>query len=329
MNAYFVRTRLQCLIAMNIQKKMPRNERYAVVFLYQNSREEDSAAVYALYERFEEGSSLAFHLVARDGFLGFLFKVFIVMNLTAVSRGACYLASIDSLPFALVLRICPWVRLETFDDGAANILPTSKYFRGRSFVSSGWRNFLIDTLFAEGWISWMRQRTKLHHTVFPFGDNIVGSSRLKILSWDWDSLLVPADIEILDGNISTIVLGTCSSDFPSSEAVKEASCELALMSDLYIAHPRENPIPEARKAVYLQSPAEAVLLYLAKSNRITVLHFNSTVAYTLNGESNIVFRNLIDPTTFEIIEDISKVKNLRSLRESMCNADAPASRSSS
>lgn len=303
MNTYFIRTRLQCLIAMEIQREQGQNNNYVAVFLYQKKRNEDSPMTYALYRQFEEGSSKVFHIVTGDGLFKSFTKALLVVGHTTLKGGTCFVASINSLPIALALRLCPLARLETFDDGAANILPTSNYFKERSNRHIGLRGTLIYAVFPRGWTFWMRQFTRRHYTIFPSWENIVDRKKLRILLFDWENLLILEDIERLGESVATVILGTCFVDFPSCEYLKNVAQELASTSDLYIVHPREPPVIEGENVKAFRSPAEALLVHLAKKRRIRVIHFNSSTAYALEGATNIEFVNLIDPMTFELAKE--------------------------
>jgi beta-galactosamide-alpha-2,3-sialyltransferase len=303
MNIFFIRNRLQCLIAMQIQKEIAMNESYIAVFMYQQTRHEDSPFVYEIYSQFENRSDEAIHLVAGESFMKTFARSLRLILRSRIQGGTCFLASIDSLPIVLALRLCRGIRLETFDDGAANILPSSHYFREVGTPRAGLKDVLSRLLFPKGWAFWARQVTQQHHTIYPLHENIVDRKKLNILNWDWKTLLCLKDLESLEKNISIIILGSPSiksffgaRDVFSTNFVKNA--------DLYLKHPRESSVVNLVHVKSFRSPAEAILIYLAKKRRIEVFHFNSSVAYALEGTVNIDFINLINPETRQLLKEI-------------------------
>lgn len=287
---------------------MTHNKSYAVVFIYQKKRDEDSVLIYDLYKQFEESSCKAIHIVTGNSFLKSFALALLVIVYSTLTRGTCFLASIDSLLIALALRLCPLARLETFDDGSANILHNSKYFTEQNHRKSGLKGAIIQFFFPRGWAFWMRKFTSAHHTVYPESENIVDRKRLKFLNWDWENLLIAGDIKSLDESISLIVLGTCFVDHPSSDRLQYVAQELARTSDLYIKHPRESSVIKGENVKAFRSPAEALLIHLSKKNKLKVIHFNSSTAYSLEGAENICFENIIDPVTKELKLETAPLK---------------------
>lgn len=300
MNTFFIRTRLQCLIATHIQKNILKNQDYKVVFLYQNSKQEDHDVVYKTYQDFEKRSVSASHIVIGDGlYLGF-FKAFFACLNTAITRGSCFVASIDSLPVALGVRIFPYLRLETFDDGAANILKSSKYFSNSLDSKSGIRGLIGKILFPNGWARWMREKSSRHHTIYPNHSNIVNRKRINTLDWNWSDLLIDTDLPTIDMGAINIVLGSTLWDPSSPHGASEVVNKIIEKADLYIRHPRESSEQRFGCEKTFQSPAESILCYFSNKNKINIFHFNSSVSYALSGHENIHFINMTDPNTFEL-----------------------------
>ena len=296
MNIFFIRNRLQCLIAMKLQERQSKNRKYMIVFLYQKKMDEDSSHVYDLYDDFAKNASKVVNLVMGDGFVKALVKAFLIICFTTLKGGKCFLASIDCLPIVLAMRLCPAVRLETFDDGSANILSSSPYFQESIGNRRGVRRAILRCLFPKGWSFWTRQITRRHHTIYSNYENIVERKRLEVLEWDWSNMLSNEDKNSLRENIEKVVLGTPL----SNKEFDEARCILAAASDLYIAHPRENLEGIFGNAIYFKSPAESILLFLSTNRAIKVIHFDSSVGYALENEKNVDFINILNRDTHSL-----------------------------
>ncbi|MEO4045284.1 glycosyltransferase family 52 [Hoeflea sp. CAU 1731] len=298
MNLFFIRTRLECLIAMRIVDKITPNDRYAVVFLYQKDREEDSTVVYELYNQFRNNAAFSHDVVGSSGVFNNLLRFIPAMLIAWITGGACYLAVVGNLPLALAARMMPWITIKSFDDGAVNILPNSHLYGKGPANGNTLKRKLTRGVFPNGVAEWMRERITQHFTIFPNTPNIVDSKRLTVLDWDWSALLNSSDLDKLNSLIpNSIIVGTPHDEFPDPQASRDLANKLLEDADLYVKHPREKNWHKSDKVIQFHSPAESVLAHFAQFNRITVYHFNSTVGYTLSNSPNIVLYNLVDPIT--------------------------------
>ncbi len=305
MNVYFVRTRLECVIAMQIQNNFLADHKYIAVFLYQNSRNEDDAAVYETYEMLRAGAAKSHDIVEGDGIFQNVLMLFAILLSVALRGGNALLAVINSVPIALCLKLMRRPTLQTFDDGGVNINPNSRYFSIEPLPGSGWKRRALRLLFPQGPAKWMRDKSTRHYTIFPGKENILTADKVVGLDLDWASLLDGADLARLSGEIATVVLGTPHDDYPDPEASRLVARRLAGAADLYIRHPREGNWLADPVACNLNSPAEAVLLYLASRQPIRVLHFNSTTGYVLNGRPGLEAINVVDPNTRQIAPEFA------------------------
>ena len=301
MNIFFIRTRLQCLIASQLVATVAKNQPYHAVFLYQNSRDEESPAVYRHYERFRRAAYGSSDIVGSDGLTKNI--VCILPNLWRSQRtgGCCYLSVVDSVPVAAALRLTPGLPLETFDDGFFNIHPGSRLYGMGPMSGFGVKRRLARILFPNGSVEWMRARSRSHHTIFPGRPNILPDQCIRSLELDWSQLLEPADRTKIVAGYNSIVLGTAHQDFPDPEASRQRAAMLLNDADLYVRHPRETNWSEHAKICDFDSPAEAVLHELAKHSKLIVHHFNSTTAVTMEGHANLRFVNQVDPETRELL----------------------------
>lgn len=309
MNVFFVRTRLQCIVAVKIQNEFLADQRYIAVFLYQKSRKEDDVAVYNTYEMLRAGAAKSHDIVGSDGILRNVLKLAAILLGVALRGGSALLAVIDSLPIALCLKLMRRPILQTFDDGSANINLNSRYFSNEPLPGSGWKRRALRLLFPQGPTRWMRDRSVRHYTIFPGKENILPADKVVAMDLDWASLLDDADLARLSGDIATVVLGTPHSECPDPEATRSLARRLAETADLYIRHPREGNWLADPVACSLKSPAEAVLLYLASKRPIRVFHFYSTTGYLINGRPGLEVINLMDPVTQQIFPEFADSSN--------------------
>ena len=304
MNVYLVRTRLHCLISMEIQRQLNRNRPYIAIFLYQKSRDEDDSAVYETYESLRSGAVKSYDIVGQDGIFSNTLVLVKVLRRIKRHHGHAFLAVVDSLPVAIALRLTRGPGLQTFDDGSININPTSRYFSAEALPGRGWRRWIARLLFPQGHAKWMRARSTHHFTVFPGRENIVPASKVEPLEIDWEKLLHRDDLGPLKGDIATVVLGTPHEDYPDPDASRAAARRLAGEADLYIRHPREGNWLVSPATCSLKSPAEAALRYLALRQPVRVFHFDSTTGYVLRDHPGLEMINVVEPDTRQIVPEI-------------------------
>lgn len=297
MNLFFIRTKLQCLIAQHICEKIVPEESYATVFLYQNHRKEDAPEVYKVYERLRSGAALSRDVISAKGLFNNVTTILPMMLQTKKTGGRCFLSVVDSVPIALASKIVHPIRLETFDDGAFNIQPGSRLYGSGPMVGRSFKKMLARLIFPYGSTEWMRQTSCNHYTIFPGKENILPRNKVVELNWDWECLINPIDLNSLPSKTKVVILGTPHDEYPDPEASRETARRLLQNADLYIRHPREGDWIKDSKARFFSSPAEAILIKLASLNPLTVYHFNSTTGHTLDGMRNIDLINLVDPYT--------------------------------
>jgi hypothetical protein len=227
-----------------------------------------------------------------------LYPIFLLTGLTS---GRTYLAGIDSYPLALAAMLSPFTRVETFDEGAFNILASSRYYSRTPLLGNKPTSRIARWLFPQGCAFWFRERTTLHYTIFGKQPNIVDIDKIRSISLDWSKLLNGEDLARLPANVSTVVLGTAHNNFPDPANSLAVARKIQKQSDLYILHPRETRWSDDLGVQRMHSPAEAILVHLSKLQKIQVYHFNSTVNYLLDDYANLSFINLVDPITRELI----------------------------
>ena len=297
MKVFFIRTRLQCLIAARLVETIGQEQPYHAIFLYEKSRTEDSPAVYRHYDQFRRNAIGSTDIVSAEGLLHNVMRILPLLFRSQRLGGCCYLSVVDSVPVAMALRMVPWLPLETFDDGFFNIQPGSRLYGMGPLPGDGIKRQLARAFFPKGSTEWMRTRSRRHHTIFQGRQNILPDNRVTGIDLDWSKLLESTDRAKIVSGVRSVILGTAHQDFPDPEASRTRAERLLENADLYIRHPRETRWGEHPKICDFDSPAEAVLQEFAKHSSLTVHHFNSTVAATLGGHGAIRFVNMVDPET--------------------------------
>lgn len=297
MNIFIVRTRLQALIIEKIISTENKSK-YVLVTCYQNNKHEDAPEVYSIYKRIEKNASFSLSILSCDKISINISKYLFIHLLSSITNGKIFLAGIDSYPFAISSRVFPFSTINTFDDGSANFLSYSKYFKETSIDRKGFKGIVSKVFFPKGGAKYLRGRTKCHYTIFPDLKNIVEKDKLVTLEWDWSELLDKRDLDKIPAQSNVIFLGTVFDDFDNfndSNYLKEKALNLLPSIDLYIMHPREKDWLKSDKAVKLYSPAEAVLKHIesTQKNKLKVYHFNTTAAYSLKNNDKIEFINLL------------------------------------
>lgn len=295
MNIFLIRTRLQALIVEELIGAYFSKEKCIAVFYFQNSRLEDSAEIREIYERIRQSTFANFDIVFGSGFIGSTLKLYALNLAASLTGGKLLLAGIDGYPAALAARFCPFLAVNTFDDGAANILMNDLYyFDHRPLAGNQIKRRIMRWIFPNGCKAWFKVKTARHFTIFPDLPNIVDADRLVSLNWDWQKYLNVEDAKLLStksGNLS-IILGTLYDNTPDEEKMYEVIENLMGEVDFYIMHPREKTWTDNLKAVRLKSPAESVLKYLSADRELTIYHFHSTVSFTMKSEPSMRFVDL-------------------------------------
>lgn len=288
MNYIFVRTKLQALIAELLIKKGIINIPYSLVCMYQHNRQEDHISVYQFYERLAIKASKCIHIVEANGFWRKNFQNFKIVFHSKISGGKCYLASIDSYPFALAIKFNPGARIITFDDGSANIQSReSSYLSVKPLIGGGVKRKISRFLFPEGAKKYLRNKTENHFTIYASKDNIVSNEKLEIIDIDWISFV---SLEIASGlprDVKRIFLGTVYEEIENGEKLFLKAKSLMGNNDIYIPHPREKINAYFEQIYRLSIPAESLIAWYSKSNKIELFHFNSSAALTFEHDPQV------------------------------------------
>jgi N-acetyllactosaminide alpha-2,3-sialyltransferase len=307
-NVFFIRTKLQCLICQKIIDEIEIERKYIVVFLYQYTENEDFGLNVNLYKKISENSIFCAKIISNNNILRNTLKALLIVLFSTMLKGKCYLASIDSLPIAIALRVVFFCTLRTFDDGSVNVREEAKYFRNNlAKVYSKPKTLLLKILFNGSWMLWIRSKSEKHFTIFKDMENILENKKLVLLQWKWEQQILYNEKQKDYSKIKSITLGTT---FKGRKDIDHIAKYLTNKTDLFLRHPREFDTIFSDKAFHFESPAEAVLAHIALSQKIRVFHFNSTTPLALFGNKNIEFINIIDSKKQKILYNIKDLDRI-------------------
>lgn len=292
MDILIVRTRLQALIALKLIEMRIIKKGFCLIRLSQHKEFEDHQSVYDLYDKIANYAAKELSFTSSNGVNVVTIRMIILCLISAVRGGKIYAASIDWTPLALATRIVNCVELNTFDDGSANLLTSSKYFTTKALPRSGFRRALVRMILPNGSSLYMRSRTERHYTIFRALTNIVEEARLHILDWDWLDYITDRDIAKIPHGVRKVFIGSVYDRYTT--AARKRVMDIANECDLYIPHPRDMASEvKPRCAITFDAPAEAILEYLGCKSRVEVFHLGSTVALSiLRNRHNVIFSKI-------------------------------------
>lgn len=147
-----------------------------------------------------------------------------------------YTASIDNPNVQFPLSHVQFNRLETFDDGTANLYPTSILYRNQYY---GTKAKLIRKLQGIRYTTEdLRALSTTHHTLYPTQKNIV-SPTIALNLWQNNERQSVSDNEKLDKNVQKILLGQPIFDNEQENTQLFNQIIELVKPDHYFPHPRE------------------------------------------------------------------------------------------
>lgn len=294
-HVFFVRTRLQAIIAKQIRERHGLSKQNTIcVFMYQFSKDEETEQIKQSFQYLRSNSALSATYISATSFLINLVKLVAILLYATVRYRTVnvYLASIDCYPIAVSLKIMPGITINTFDDGLANIGKSSKYYSVAPVAGQSIGRSLLRAVFPRGCAVWFRSKTRVHYTAYAGRTNIVGSDKIINIELRWDELLDKQDIALLPSRVNKVIVGVPHDDIQNLANSKEITIRLLPFVDIYIVHPREVFWHTSEKMVRLRSPAESVLFYLARKHNLVIYHFDSTIQLALENDSRFELVNL-------------------------------------
>lgn len=305
-NLLYVRTKLQAVIAQRLLETNVLGRPFTLVELFQYRVGEGDPSSYAAYRPLEEAAVRTRHDVVARSFLRSFAIAWTGMVRARLTGGAVFNANIAFFPFALALRLVPGVRLVTFDDGFANIVPElSPYYADAALPGGGLKRRLLRLFLPRGAAAYVRSRSSRHFTIFAGRPNIVPADKVETLAFDWESLLAEEDRRRLERPVRGLLVGTKYDEWPEHLDIAGIVAALGDRIDLYLPHPRETIDLHPDRSVRLTSPAEAAIAFLARRGPVLVFHLDSSVAHVLAGHDNVEFRNVVPAWSLDQIKPVA------------------------
>lgn len=294
MDIVFVRTKLQAYIVLHLIENKTISKNFIFVRHYWQNLHEDSSQVYSIYKQIEERSIKDISFIESRGTIQNVLLIFALSLLSVISRGNFYLACINFAPYALVKKLNPLLKINTFDDGSANIRPPnySIYHREAPLThNSSCKTIAINYLFPRGTTYFLRNNINKHFSIYKDQPNIVSSTKVQHLKIAWEKFITKDEEKLINSlnlpNKASILIGTdqYSNDVNVPVFLNESS---NLNFDLVILHPRDlSRLSRLKSCHHFFSPAESIILFMYSKGlieEIDLYHFNSSAKFFLNKE---------------------------------------------
>ena len=241
----------------------------------------------------------------KHGFLSMSAYFLWLMSRCRLRNEAIFVANVNWYHFGLALKFFPGLRLNTFDDGTANIQKSSTFFDDTVLDLESFGGRIAQWIFPGGVARFVRQRIVKHYTIYPGVENIVERSRIVAVPIEWSDLIEPGDLARLPSHVRKILVGTVYAEAYKvwkMDFTEHQVLEAIAWSDLYLPHPRQ-PHDAPANEVISKYPAEALISHYAGRNELVVAHFNSSAVVHFLSDPRI---RLIDLSRNEkLIEALS------------------------
>lgn len=313
MNCVVVRTKLQGIIALELIRAEIIKPPFVFLPVFQFAEREDDESLYIIYSRIASSASGVKPIHESKGLVLNSLILFLMSIRCLLSGGSIYVAGINYYALALALRMNPFARIVSFDDGNANTQKNSAYFAEIPLAGSNFKRLFARFLFPRGAAKFCRSRIRKHYTIYPHSLNIVDADKVEPLIVDWEIYLSPADLDKIQMPVRTILLGTVYRDHAGKNLEPQLAWALN-QSDIYLPHPRDNSrLSSGEKVVKFEAPAEAIIgLLLKKMGSVKIFHFNSSVEASFRGDKRTEFINLLEMNDdFYVQESSAKRSSLK------------------
>lgn len=305
-NVVLVRTMLQARICLQLVSLGELPKGFLLIVLSQNSRDEDGISYKLAIENLAKYSRDVVHLIQKKSLMRSVIKLLAIEFLVKLRGGKWFIASIDYIPLAFVLKILCERRIYTFDDGSVNINKKSSYYAFGGFDGNRFAR-ILKFLFPEGTALWYRKRIIKHYTIYPNRSNIVNSERIhliKIASNFDDGLLERCSA--FDQCV-VLFLGAVYHEGEIGRWRESVVKEMINHVDLYLPHPRGRSEFDCNKGAFSAEDYFDAFLILGKS--LLIIHFGSSSLLNYEGKVDSIL--LVKES--EIAEIIKLINNFKKI----------------
>lgn len=301
MDVIIVRTKLQALIALELVKigKVSKNFIFISWVDFPNMEKNQHESFYdALINK----SFFSLNVVETEGFIKNFTVIYLMSLLSFFTSSKFFFAIIDSNILALTKKLNPFLHIETFDDGIANIIDGSEYFGKKALQSNNtFRRRALNLIFPRGCKVYIRNKIKRHFTIYKDTQNIVDRNKLQCIDLDYSHYLIKKDKNYLNQYLKkevNLMVGTTFDEYIKEynndfiEFIRETNI---YKYDLIISHPRDfSDIRNFQSTREFESPAESIINFFLKNskvNKVNLFHFRSSCIIHFKHNNKI---NLID-----------------------------------
>lgn len=296
-----IRTRLHALIVERLLVQGYIENPFHLIIAYNTTEPSYRTSIEKLFNSAKKVTELP---RPRLGFLRIFIYFLWLLWRCRTNGDQIFLANVNWYHFGLALKMTPGLKINTFDDGSANVQTQSIFFSDRGRELNSIHGRIAKLIFPRGVALFVRSRIERHYTIYPGLKNVVDVDRLVPIDIDWAGMANDVESRKLPEGVSKILLGTVYKESATrsslcfSSEMMRAATEWA---ELYIPHPRQVE-PCANAKVISGYPAEPLIGHYASIGKVVVAHFNSSAAIPF----------LSDPRVQLI--DISQCTDLHDLR---------------
>lgn len=278
---FLCKTPLQARICLAIieQKSLKNPE---VIYSTQHNSGLDRRYFFELQKKTSLSTYLFFAPKKHLNILNYLYEIKKLYSMHPMNRyDSIYLASIDNLLFRFIIKKNPQATLYGFDDGTANITPSSHYFN----PETSWKLKLYRKLLGVPSASIIKLSIKEHYSLYPNFQNIISASKIIPLTL---TLVSPSgDSQRNSPSKSEVFfIGQPFAEYLDRKDIEILKAWLANQSiDFYIKHPRESQpitpnIPLLQKNELLAEDA----IFEVANGRPIIISAYSTVLFNVSSE---------------------------------------------
>jgi beta-galactosamide-alpha-2,3-sialyltransferase len=189
-----------------------------------------------------------------------------------------YLASIDSLVFRYVIKKNPQATLRSFDDGTANITPSSLYYMLGKYKKSNFYGMLMRLPTAEK----IKARLQQHYSIYPGFENFIDYRKISFISIFSQ---IASNTRSAEKGSLTFFIGQPFHEYLDVSQIVTLKTWLAKQHiDFYIMHPRERS-PLVTNIPVLDNEgmlAEDAIFKAAGNYRPRIFSSYSTLLFNIN-----------------------------------------------
>lgn len=235
---FLCRTPLQAVYVETIIKKNGKES--DVVFLKPVNSSFQDYAIYNLTKLEKVSNIYVFNLFTRKNkFLGLLEHLYVIFSILirfyGKSYDSVYIASIDCLPFQILLNYLKVIKIFTYDDGSANINKKSSYYKSDDY-SLPMR--IISSIFLNKTTKKTIVNQSLKHYTMFKGENIIRNTEC---IFDDIVLTRHNNKDVRKEGKVVVFLGTVFSDLKLYTTSMASKIEFHYhYVDFYYPHPRDN-----------------------------------------------------------------------------------------